>query len=301
MNESIRIVEVGARDGLQNEKSVITFQQRYEFLTRLMATGIKAIEVGSCVSAKWVPQMANSDELYAQLPKQDDISLSLLTPNLKGFEAALQVKCQEIAVFTAASESFTQKNINCSIQESLERFQDIIQQAKQYNIRVRGYVSCMVDCPYEGAISPQKVAEVAKTLYDMGCYEVSLGETIGTATPLRVRAVWKECFELLPKEALAGHFHDTYGMAITNIYESIQQGIRSFDSSISGLGGCPYAKGASGNVATEDVYYLVSQMGFYTGIQLEKLMAASDYIAEVLHRPNPSKFAQAYKQKLCTV
>ncbi len=301
MNESIRIVEVGARDGLQNEKSVITFQQRYEFLTRLMATGIKAIEVGSCVSAKWVPQMANSDELYAQLPKQDDISLSLLTPNLKGFEAALQVKCQEIAVFTAASESFTQKNINCSIQESLERFQDIIQQAKQHNIRVRGYVSCMVDCPYEGAISPQKVAEVAKTLYDMGCYEVSLGETIGTATPLRVRAVWKECFELLPKEALAGHFHDTYGMAITNIYESIQQGIRSFDSSISGLGGCPYAKGASGNVATEDVYYLVSQMGFDTGIQLEKLMAASDYIAEVLHRPNPSKFAQAYKQKLCTV
>lgn len=301
MNESIRIVEVGARDGLQNEKSVITFQQRYEFLTRLMATGIKAIEVGSCVSAKWVPQMANSDELYAQLPKQDDISLSLLTPNLKGFEAALQVKCQEIAVFTAASESFTQKNINCSIQESLERFQDIIQQAKQHNIRVRGYVSCMVDCPYEGAISPQKVAEVAKTLYDMGCYEVSLGETIGTATPLRVRAVWKECFELLPKEALAGHFHDTYGMAITNIYESIQQGIRSFDSSISGLGGCPYAKGASGNVATEDVYYLVSQMGFDTGIQLEKLMAATDYIAEVLHRPNPSKFAQAYKQKLCTV
>ena len=171
--------------------------------------------------------------------------------------------------FTAASESFTQKNINCSIQESLERFQDIIQQAKQHNIRVRGYVSCMVDCPYEGAISPQKVAEVAKTLYDMGCYEVSLGETIGTATPLRVRAVWKECFELLPKEALAGHFHDTYGMAITNIYESIQQGIRSFDSSISGLGGCPYAKGASGNVATEDVYYLVSQMGFDTGIQLE--------------------------------
>jgi len=266
-----------------------------------MATGIKAIEVGSCVSAKWVPQMANSDELYAQLPKQDDISLSLLTPNLKGFEAALQVKCQEIAVFTAASESFTQKNINCSIQESLERFQDIMQQAKQHNIRVRGYVSCMVDCPYEGAISPQKVAEVAKTLYDMGCYEVSLGETIGTATPLRVRAVWKECLELLPKEALAGHFHDTYGMAITNIYESIQQGIRSFDSSISGLGGCPYAKGASGNVATEDVYYLVSQMGFDTGIQLEKLMAAADYIAEVLHRPNPSKFAQAYKQKLCTV
>jgi len=301
MNESIRIVEVGARDGLQNEKSVITFQQRYEFLTRLMATGIKAIEVGSCVSAKWVPQMANSDELYAQLPKQDDISLSLLTPNLKGFEAALQVKCQEIAVFTAASESFTQKNINCSIQESLERFQDIMQQAKQHNIRVRGYVSCMVDCPYEGAISPQKVAEVTKTLYDMGCYEVSLGETIGTATPLRVRAVWKECLELLPKEALAGHFHDTYGMAITNIYESIQQGIRSFDSSISGLGGCPYAKGASGNVATEDVYYLVSQMGFDTGIQLEKLMAAADYIAEVLHRPNPSKFAQAYKQKLCTV
>lgn len=297
MNETVKIVEVGARDGLQNEKNPITLEQRYEFLTRLMATGIQSIEVGSCVSAKWVPQMAHSDELYARLPKPDDISLSLLTPNLKGFEAALQVNCREVAVFTAASESFTQKNINCSIQESLARFHDIMQQAKQHQMRVRGYVSCMVDCPYEGAIQPEKVAEVAKTLYDMGCYEVSLGETIGTATPLRVRAVWEACLKVLPHTVLAGHFHDTYGMAIANIYASVQHGIRIFDSSISGLGGCPYAKGAAGNVATEDIYYLLSQMGFETGIEVKRLMEAADYIAEVLKRPNPSKFAQAYRQQ----
>jgi hydroxymethylglutaryl-CoA lyase len=244
-------------------------------------------------------QMAHSDELYAMLPQNTDISFSLLTPNIKGFEAAKAVNCQEVAVFTAASESFTQKNINCSIAESFDKFDDIFQAAKSSNIRVRGYVSCMVDCPYEGAIDPRQVAQVVKKLYEMGCYEVSLGDTIGTATPDRVKKVWQACLAELDASVLAGHFHNTYGMAIANIYESLQHGIRVFDSSIAGLGGCPYAKGASGNVSTEDLYYLLSHMGFETGLNLEALMLASQNISQVLQRDNPSHYANAYWQTRC--
>ncbi|OTG92808.1 hydroxymethylglutaryl-CoA lyase [Acinetobacter sp. ANC 3832] len=298
-NDFVKIVEVGPRDGLQNEKTPLTLEQRHSFILDLIKTGLKSIEVGSCVSAKWVPQMAQSDELFAQLPQDPNIQLSMLTPNLKGFESALAVGCKEVAVFTAASESFTRKNINCSIDESFEKFADVIAAAKQNNIQVRGYVSCIVDCPYEGAIDPQQVAKVTQRLYNMGCYEVSLGETIGTATPDRVKKVWNACLAELDSQVLAGHFHNTYGMAIANIYQSLEQGIRVFDSSIAGLGGCPYAKGASGNVSTEDLYYLLSKMGFQTGIDLDALMLASQNISQVLQRPNPSNYANAYWQTRC--
>ena len=299
MSEFVKIVEVGPRDGLQNEKTPLTLQQRKALILDLMKTGLKSIEVGSCVSAKWIPQMAQSDVLFAELPKDPNIQFSLLTPNIKGFESARAVGCQEVAVFTAASESFTQKNINCSIDESLEKFSDVMAAAKASNIKVRGYVSCMVDCPYEGAIDPQRVAKVSKRLLDMGCYEVSLGETIGTATPDRVKKVWDICLAEMDSHVLAGHFHNTYGMAIANIYQSLLQGIRVFDSSIAGLGGCPYAKGASGNVATEDLYYLLSKMGFATGLDLDALMHASQNISQVLNRPNPSNYANAYWQTRC--
>ena len=295
----VKIVEVGPRDGLQNEKTPLTLDDRKNLILDLIKTGLKNIEVGSCVSAKWVPQMADSDVLYSQLPQDPEIQFSLLTPNLKGFESALSVGCTEVAVFTAASESFTQKNINCSIEESFEKFADVLQQAKQHDIKVRGYVSCIVDCPYEGAIDPQKVAEVTSKLIDLGCYEVSLGETIGTATPDRVANVWNACLERIEPQFLAGHFHNTYGMAIANIYQSLQQGIRIFDSSIAGLGGCPYAKGASGNVSTEDLFYLLSKMGYETGIDLNALMQASQNISQILQRQNPSNYANAYWQTRC--
>ena len=295
----VKIVEVGPRDGLQNEKTPLTLDDRKNLILDLIKTGLKNIEVGSCVSAKWVPQMADSDVLYSQLPQDPEIQFSLLTPNLKGFESALSVGCTEVAVFTAASESFTQKNINCSIEESFEKFADVLQQAKQHDIKVRGYVSCIVDCPYEGAIDPQKVAEVTSKLIDLGCYEVSLGKTIGTATPDRVANVWNACLERIEPQFLAGHFHNTYGMAIANIYQSLQQGIRIFDSSIAGLGGCPYAKGASGNVSTEDLFYLLSKMGYETGIDVNALMQASQNISQILQRQNPSNYANAYWQTRC--
>lgn len=295
----VKIVEVGPRDGLQNEKTPLTLEDRRNLILDLSKSGLKNIEVGSCVSAKWVPQMAQSDELYASLPKDNGIQYSLLTPNIKGFESALAVGCKEVAVFTAASESFTRKNINCSIEESFEKFADVLQQAQQHQVKVRGYVSCIVDCPYEGAIDPEKVAEVCARLIDMGCYEVSLGETIGTATPDRVAKVWESCLERIDPQFLAGHFHNTYGMAIANIYQSLQQGIRIFDSSIAGLGGCPYAKGASGNVSTEDLFYLLDRMGYQTGIDIEALMTASRNINAVLQRQNPSNYANAYWQTRC--
>lgn len=299
MSDYVKIVEVGPRDGLQNEKQALSIEQRLSFINDLIDAGLKSIEVGSCVSAKWVPQMAQSDELFKLLPQRNDLNLSLLTPNLKGFEAALAVGCKEVAVFTAASESFTRKNINCSIDESLERFSEIFQAAQANNVRVRGYVSCMVDCPYEGAIDPKQVVNVVKRLHDMGCYEISLGETIGTATPDRVQKVWQACLAELDSKILAGHFHNTYGMAIANIYQSLQQGIQVFDSSLAGLGGCPYAKGSSGNVATEDLYYLLSHIGYETGINLEKLMLASQNINQTLNRKNLSNYANTYLQQSC--
>lgn len=299
MSDFVKIVEVGPRDGLQNEKTHLSLSQRKNLILDLMQAGLSAIEVGSCVSAKWVPQMADSDLLLKSLPQNPNVQFSLLTPNMQGFASAVAAGCNEVAIFTAASESFTQKNINCSIAESLAKFKELVQHAQQLNIKVRGYVSCVVDCPYEGAIAPDQVVKVSRALLDMGCYEVSLGETIGTATPDRIKTLLTACQNEIDISKLAGHFHNTYGMAIANIYQSIVQGLRSFDSSIAGLGGCPYAKGASGNVATEDVYYLLTQMGFSTGIQLDALMQASQNISHVLQHSNLSHYAYAYQQKNC--
>ncbi|OOR91893.1 hydroxymethylglutaryl-CoA lyase [Moraxella caviae] len=296
MNDFVKIVEVGARDGLQNESVVLSLDDKLTLINNLVDAGLKDIEVGSCVSPKWVPQMAGSTELFAQLTKPTDVNFSLLTPNLKGYQAAVAVGCREVAIFTGASESFTQKNINCTIAESLARFDDIMAHAKADGVKVRGYVSCMVDCPYEGAISPVAVADVVARLIDMGCYEVSLGETIGTATPDKVEAVWHECQKRTDTHLLAGHFHNTYGMAIANVYASLNMGIRTFDSSIAGLGGCPYAKGASGNVATEDLHYLLDKMGYQTGVDKDKLMHAGKAIMERLGRTSRSNAAIAYWQ-----
>ncbi|MDO5651245.1 MAG: hydroxymethylglutaryl-CoA lyase [Moraxella sp.] len=300
MNNTIKIVEVGARDGLQNEPTPLDIDDKVQLINLLIQAGLRHIEAGSCVSPKWVRQMAGSTDVFTQvskqLPKDSTVNLSLLTPNLKGYEAARTVDCKEVAVFVSASETFSQKNINCSISDSLERARQITTQAATDGVRVRGYVSCMVDCPYEGFINPVQVADIAQQLHKMGCYEISLGDTIGTATPNQVQAVWQACLTHMDASVLAGHFHDTYGMAIANVYASLSLGIRTFDASIAGLGGCPYAKGASGNVATEDLYYLLNRMGFDTGIDLDKLMHASRHISERLNRPSRSSYATAYWQ-----
>lgn len=297
MSNLVKIVEVGARDGLQNESVILSAAEKSTLINDLVKAGLTSIEVGSCVSPKWVPQMAGSTEIYQTLPAVEGVSFSLLTPNIKGYEAARAVGCNEVAIFTAASESFTQKNINCSIEESLMRFDEIMTRAKDDGVKVRGYVSCVVDCPYEGAIDPHVVANITSHLLQMGCYEVSLGETIGTATPDKVAKVWQACLAHADADQLAGHFHNTYGMAIANVVASLEFGIRTFDASISGLGGCPYAKGASGNVATEDLQYLLTTMGYETGVDTDLLMQAGKRIMQRLGRQSRSNAAIAYWQK----
>ena len=294
MKPDIKIVEVGARDGLQNEKTPLSVDDKLTLIQGLADANLKFIEAGSCVSPKWVPQMAGSTEIFGKLPTDTDVSFSLLTPNLRGFEDALAVGCKEVAVFTGASETFTQKNINCSIDESIDRFADILALAKEHDVKVRGYVSCVVDCPYEGPTDPKIVAKVARRLYDMGCYEISLGETIGTATPNRIKAMLQACMDELDVSVIARHYHNTYGMAIANIYESLNMGVRIFDASVGGLGGCPYAKGASGNVATEDVHYLMTGLGLSTGIDIDKLAKVSADICQKLNRDNGSLATKAY-------
>lgn len=294
MKPDIKIVEVGARDGIQNEKTPLSMDDKLTLIQGLTDANLKFIEAGSCVSPKWVPQMAGSTEIFGRLPTDTDVSFFLLTPNLRGFEDALAAGCKEVAVFTGASETFTQKNINCSIDESIDRFADILALAKEHDIKVRGYVSCVVDCPYEGATDPKIVAKVARRLYDMGCYEISLGETIGTATPNRIKAMLQACMDELDVSVIAGHYHNTYGMAIANIHESLNMGVRIFDASVGGLGGCPYAKGASGNVATEDVHYLMTGLGLSTGIDIDKLVKVSADICQKLNRDNGSMATKAY-------
>jgi len=290
--KSVSIVEVGPRDGLQNEKSAISVETRVEFINRLSETGLKTIEAGAFVSQKWVPQMADTDKVYAAISKKTGISYPVLVPNAKGMESAVAAGVKEIAVFAAASESFSQKNINCSIDESLERFKPVMAEAKKQGIKVRGYVSCVLGCPYEGEVKPAAVVKVAKALYDMGCYEISLGDTIGTGTPVKTRAMLQAVKKEVPVAALAVHFHDTYGQALANILVALEEGIAVVDSAASGLGGCPYAKGASGNVSTEDVLYMLNGMGIDTGVDIKKLAAAGRFIAEALHRPTVSKVAQ---------
>jgi len=289
----VRLVEVGPRDGLQNEAQPISVANKVQLVDALSAAGLSYIEVGSFVSPKWVPQMAGSAEVFAQIQRKPGVTYGALAPNLRGFEDALAAGVKEVAVFAAASEAFSQRNINCSISESLERFAPIMAAAKQHGISVRGYVSCVLGCPYEGQIAPEQVAAVAHELYAMGCYEVSLGDTIGTGTAGATRRLFDVVGAQVPREKLAGHFHDTYGQAVANIYASLLEGITVFDSSIAGLGGCPYAKGASGNVATEDVLYLLNGLGIETGIDLEALIGAGQQISKVLGRPTGSRVAKA--------
>ena len=291
--KSVRIVEVGPRDGLQNEKSAVSVETRIELINRLSETGLKTIEAGAFVSPKWVPQMASTDMVFAAINKKSGVSYPVLVPNAKGMENAVAAGVKEIAVFAAASESFSQKNINCSIAESLERFKPVLEEAKKHNIKVRGYVSCVLGCPYEGEIKPAAVVKVAKALFDMGCYEISLGDTIGTGTPVKTRILLEAVKKEIPVTALAVHFHDTYGQALANILVALEEGIAVVDSAVSGLGGCPYAKGASGNVSTEDVLYMLNGMGIETGVNLDKLAGAGRFIAEALQRPTASKSAQA--------
>uniref|UniRef100_A4XTX4 hydroxymethylglutaryl-CoA lyase n=1 Tax=Ectopseudomonas mendocina (strain ymp) TaxID=399739 RepID=A4XTX4_ECTM1 len=291
--KSVRLVEVGPRDGLQNEKQPISVADKVRLVDDLSAAGLGYVEVGSFVSPKWVPQMAGSAEVFAAIQRQPGVTYAALTPNLKGFEAALQAEVEEVAVFAAASEAFSQKNINCSIAESLARFVPLMEAAKAAKVRVRGYVSCVLGCPYDGEIDPAQVASVARELYAMGCYEVSLGDTIGTGTPGKTRHLINVVGRDIPRHLLAGHFHDTYGQALANIYASLQEGIQVFDSSVAGLGGCPYAKGATGNVATEDVLYMLQGLGIDTGIDMDKLIAAGQRICEVLGKANGSRVARA--------
>ena len=289
----VRLIEVGPRDGLQNEAQPISVADKVQLVDALSAAGLGYIEVGSFVSPKWVPQMAGSAEVFAQIQRKPGVTYGALAPNLRGFEDAVAAGVKEVAVFAAASEAFSQRNINCSISESLERFVPIMAAAKQQGVSVRGYVSCVLGCPYEGQVAPEQVAAVARELYAMGCYEVSLGDTIGTGTAGATRRMFEVVGKDVPRAKLAGHFHDTYGQAIANLYASLLEGINVFDSSIAGLGGCPYAKGASGNVATEDVLYLLNGLGIETGIDMDKLLVAGQQICSVLGRPTGSRVARA--------
>lgn len=281
--KEVKIIEVGPRDGLQNEKKQISTDIKLELIRRLESSGLKHIEATAFVSPKWVPQMSDAKEVMEQLTPQEGISYPVLVPNLQGFQAALKTGVREVAVFTAASESFSQKNINCSIQESLTRFEPILEMAAQHHIKVRGYISCVLGCPYEGPISPSQVASVAERLFDLGCYEISLGDTIGVGTPLATIKMIESVASKIPLSQLAGHFHDTYGMAIANIFAALQVGMSTFDSSIAGLGGCPYAKGASGNVSTEDVIYLLNGLGIKSGVNLTSLLETSHWIKDIIN------------------
>ena len=297
MNSFVKIVEVGPRDGLQNEPGELPTAVKVELIERLADAGLPAVEATAFVSPKWIPQMADHTEVMERIRRKPGVSYPVLTPNLKGFEAARAAGATEVAIFGAASETFSRKNINCSIAESLERFKPVVEAAKSSNIKVRGYVSCVLGCPYEGEIDPQRVADVAAALYGMGCYEVSLGDTIGTGTPGKTKAMIEACARRVPLDRLAGHYHDTYGQALANIYASLEMGVATFDASVAGLGGCPYAAGASGNVATEDVVYMLNGLGVRTGVDLERLVEIGKWICGVLGREPSSKVNKAYKKK----
>ena len=295
-----RIVEVGPRDGLQNEKQTVTTDTKLELIARLADAGLRDIESASFVSPKWVPQMADHAELMRRLVRKPGVNYPVLTPNLQGFEAAVAAGATEVAVFAAASESFSQKNINCSIAESIARFDPVFAAARDQGIKVRGYVSCVVACPYEGPIAPQAVADVSQALFERGAYEVSLGDTIGTGTPSSIERMLDAVARVVPIDRMAGHYHDTYGMAVANVDASWRFGVRTFDSSVSGLGGCPYAKGATGNVATEDVVYLLHGLGGDTGIDLDALVTTSAWISEQLGREPGSRVTRAMLAKRVT-
>lgn len=289
----VKIVEVGPRDGLQNEALAVSIEDKLALIALLSKAGLRSIEAGSFVNPEWVPQMAGSDQLFEQLERHPSVSYSALVPNMVGFERALVVGADEVAVFAAASESFSQNNTNCSIAQSLARFEPVLQAASDADIKVRGYVSCVAGCPYEGRVSPARVAEVASQLYGMGCYEISLGDTIGTGTAGDFTRLLQAVTQEVPVQHLAVHCHDTYGQALANIYASLQAGVAVVDSSVAGLGGCPYARGASGNVASEDVVYLLQGLGIACGVDLDALIDAGNFISQRLNRTSQSRVALA--------
>jgi isopropylmalate/homocitrate/citramalate synthase len=294
----VRIWDAGARDGLQNEKQVVPAAIKIELIERLAEAGVPLIEAGSFVSPKWVPQMADSAEVVAGIRRRPGTVYQSLVPNLKGLEAALQAGATQVAVFAAASESFSQRNTNCSIAESIERFRPVLALAKERGVPVRGFTSCVVGCPFEGEIAPKAVADVTRALLDMGCYEVALGDTIGVGTPRRVQAMLEACLAIAPPQKLGVHFHDTYGQALANTLAALELGIDAVDASVAGLGGCPYAPGATGNVATEDVVYMLEGMGIETGIDLKALVRTALWISDRLGRPPVSRVANALRSKI---
>lgn len=294
---SVRVIEVGPRDGLQSEPNFVSTKQKIELINRLVGAGLRDIEVTSFVSPKWVPQLSDHALVMDGLKAPPGVQFSVLTPNLKGFEQAIACGATEVAVFASASEAFSMRNINCSIAQSLERLQSVGAAARQHGVRVRGYVSCVVACPYEGAVDPERVSDVVQRLMGMGCYEISLADTIGVGTPDDILRMLETVSKGVPMAQLAGHYHDTYGMALANIYASYQVGMRSFDSSIAGLGGCPYARGASGNVATEDLVYLFNGMGVDTGLDIGLLTECSEWVSNVLNRENASRVSKAMLAK----
>ncbi|XP_045714915.1 hydroxymethylglutaryl-CoA lyase, mitochondrial isoform X1 [Phyllostomus hastatus] len=291
--KQVKIVEVGPRDGLQNEKKIVPTAVKIRMIDMLSEAGLPVIEATSFVSPKWVPQMADHTEVLKGIQKFPGINYPVLTPNFKGYQAAVAAGAKEVSVFGAASELFTRKNINCSMDESIQRFSQVLQAARAASIPVRGYVSCVLGCPYEGKISPAKVAEVSKKMYAMGCYEISLGDTIGVGTPGLMKEMLSAVMHEVPVSALAVHCHDTYGQALANTLMALQMGVSVVDSSVAGLGGCPYAQGASGNLATEDLVYMLAGLGIHTGVNLQKLLEAGTFICQVLNRKTGSKVAQA--------
>jgi hydroxymethylglutaryl-CoA lyase len=296
MSDTVRIVEVGPRDGLQNEQTPVSVASRIEFIEALIGAGLSTIEVGAFVSPKAIPQMVGSDDVLRGVAHLSG-DFHVLVPNLKGYEAARAAGAKVVAVFASASEGFSQANINCSVAESIERFKPVIARATVDGIKVRGYVSCVLGCPFDGEVAVQAVVDAATTLWDLGCYEVSLGDTIGVGTPRKVKALLRACGEAVPIKNLAMHFHDTYGQALANLYAGLEQGARVIDSAAGGLGGCPYAPGATGNVATEDVVYMLEGMGIKTGVDMQKLVAATNEIAGLLGRPPVSRVAAAINAK----
>ncbi|MEH6404498.1 MAG: hydroxymethylglutaryl-CoA lyase [Sneathiella sp.] len=295
---AVRLFEVGVRDGLQNEAGIVPTAIKVELIERLVDAGVTAIETGSFVSPKWVPQMADTADVMAEIKRQDGIIYSVLTPNMKGYEGAVASKADEIEIFSGASEIFSQKNINCSIDESLMRFQPVVDAAKKDGTPVRASVSCAFGSPFGEEISAAKVAEVSKKLYDMGAYEISIADTIGVGTPIKTRRVLEAVADVIPLDVIGVHFHDTYGQALANLHAALEIGITRLDSSVAGLGGCPYAPGATGNVASEDIVYMLDGMGIETGIDLKKLVKTAWFISDFLGRPPVSSVAKAIKNKL---
>ena len=296
--DAVRLVEVGARDGLQNEPRCLPVDTRVALVERLADCGLRTIEAGAFVSPRWVPQMAGSDEVLRQVSPRAGVTYTALVPNVQGLGMALAAGCREVAVFAAASEAFSQKNINCSIAQSLERFEPVLAKAREAGVAVRGYVSCVLGCPFTGAVPVAQVVAVTQALYAMGCYEISLGDTIGTGTPNATRRLIEACAGEVPMSALAGHFHDTYGMAVANVQAAWQAGVRVFDSSVSGLGGCPYSPGATGNVATEELVYLFEGQGIATGVDLAKLIEVGVFIDSQLQRSGESRVAKALRARI---